>query len=264
MKKIINFYIRTFFIISFISIPFIFIVFTDLKTNDLSYKIWIATFFPQLIYVVYLFRTQKMYNDLKANFFGKNYNYSLVLFTCLTPFIVYFFLVFFKWIKVRNSVNWDIEIIIYFILIFLSALLEEILFRYIPYKILIKDISIKNIVLVSLFFSVFHLLNPNINIVGLINVAIAGVFFSLIYLKSNSIFLTGFVHAFWNFSIGCLFGSNISGLKVISILAYYPEKHYSLSGGDFGFEGSILTTIVFSVLCFLLYRVKRDEVLENI
>ncbi|WP_413614495.1 type II CAAX prenyl endopeptidase Rce1 family protein [Flavobacterium sp. N502540] len=86
-----------------------------------------------------------------------------------------FFLIIFKWIKVESTVNWDIKIIGYFILIFLSALLEEILFRYIPYKILIKEISIKNIVLVSVFFSFFHLFNPNVNIIALI-IVLAGVF----------------------------------------------------------------------------------------
>ncbi len=93
------------------------------------------------------------------------------------PDIIYrmFFLIIFKWIKVESTVNWDIKIIGYFILIFLSALLEEILFRYIPYKILIKEISIKNIVLVSVFFSFFHLFNPNVNIIALI-IVLAGVF----------------------------------------------------------------------------------------
>lgn len=263
MKKIINFYIRAFLIISFISIPFLFIAFEDFRINSFSYKMWIATFCPQLIYIVYLFRKQKWYQNFKSNFFSKKTNYWLVVLTCLISFIVYFFLIIFKWIKVESTVNWDIEIMGYFILIFLSALLEEILFRYIPYKILIKEISIKNIVLVSVFFSFFHLFNPNINIIGLINIVVAGVFFSLIYLKSNSVFLCGFIHAFWNFSIGCLLGSNISGLKVTSVLQYYPERPYFLSGGDFGFEGSIITTIVFSISSLFLYRLKTNEIFGN-
>ncbi|WP_428228690.1 CPBP family glutamic-type intramembrane protease [Flavobacterium sp.] len=264
MKKIFNFYVRAFLIISFISIPFIFVAFEDLHTKTFSYKIWIATFCPQLIYILYLIRKEKLYDNFKINFFRRGFYSTTILLTCLIPFIVYFFLIGFKLIKVYNYNNWDIEIIIYFILIFLSALLEEILFRFIPYKMLVNDISIKNIILVSLFFSFFHLFNPNTNIVGLVNVAIAGVFFSLIYLKSNSILLTSFIHAFWNFSIGCLLGSNISGIKVISILEYIPEKPFFLSGGDFGFEGSIITTIVFSTSCFFLYNLKPNEFFKNI
>ncbi|TPG45257.1 CPBP family intramembrane glutamic endopeptidase [Flavobacterium pectinovorum] len=165
----------------------------------------------------------------------------------------------FKLIKVYDYNNWDFEIIIYFILIFFSAFLEEILFRFIPYKILVNDITIKDVTVVSLFFSLFHLFNPNINIIGLVNVAIAGVFFSLIYLKSNSILVTSFIPAFWNFSIGCLLGSNISGIKVISILEYVPKKPFSLSGGDFGFEESLITSLFFLISCVFLYRLKPNK-----
>ncbi|WP_337965387.1 CPBP family intramembrane metalloprotease [uncultured Flavobacterium sp.] len=263
MKKIFNFYIKAFLIISFISIPFIFIVFEDLNTKIFSYKIWIATFFPQFIYILYLFRKEKLFNTFKTNFLGKGLYNNAILITCLIPFIIYSFLVGFKLIKVYNYSNWDIEIIVYFILIFLSALLEEILFRFIPYKVLVNDISIKDVLLVSLLFSFFHLFNPNINVVGLVNVAIAGVFFSLIYLKSNSILLTSFIHAFWNFSIGCLLGSNISGIKVISILEYVPQKPFFLSGGDFGFEGSIITTLLFLMSCAFLYLLKPMNPLKK-
>ena len=259
MKKIVNFYIRAFLIISFISIPFIFIAFEDLNTKIFSYKIWIATFCPQFIYILYLFRKEKLYGTFKTNFFGKGLYNNAILITCLIPFIIYSFLVGFKLIKVYNYGNWDIEIIVYFILIFFSALLEEILFRFIPYKVLINEISIKDVILVSVLFSFFHIFNPNINIVGLVNVAIAGIFFSLIYLKSNSIFLTSFIHAFWNFSIGCLLGSNISGIKVISILEYVPKKPFYLSGGDFGFEGSLITSLFFLMSCVFLYRLKPNE-----
>ena len=83
--------------------------------------------------------------------------------------------------------------------------------------------------------------------------------YPLIYLKSNSIFLTSFIHAFWNFSIGCLLGSNISGIKVISILEYVPKKPFYLSGGDFGFEGSLITSLFFLMSCVFLYRLKPNE-----
>lgn len=263
MKKILNFYIRAFLVISCISIPFLFIAFEDLNTKTFSYKIWIATFCPQLIYIIYLFKKEKLYSNFKTNFVGEGLYNNTILLTCLIPLFIYSFLIVFKLIKVYDFYNWDIEIIIYFILIFFSALLEEILFRFIPYKTLVNDISIKDVILVSLFFSFFHLFNPNINIVGLFNVAIAGVFFSIIYLKSNSIVLTSFIHAFWNFSIGCVLGSSISGIKVISILDYVPAEPFFLSGGDFGFEGSLITTLFFLIACVFLYRLQPNKSLKN-
>ncbi|WP_337966828.1 type II CAAX endopeptidase family protein [uncultured Flavobacterium sp.] len=263
MKKIISFYLKAFLTISFISIPFIFIAFEDLYAKTFSYKIWIATFCPQLIYIVYLFWKENLYDNFKNSFLSKGFGNQAILLTCLLPFIVYSFLVGFKLIKVYNYSNWDSEIIVYFLLIFLSASVEEILFRFIPYKVVVTDVSIKDIILVSLFFSLFHLFNPNVNVIGLVNVAIAGVFFSLIYLKSDSILLTSFIHAFWNFSIGCLLGSNVSGIKVISILGYIPEKPFFLSGGDFGFEGSIITSVIFIISCFFLYNLKPNQLFNK-
>lgn len=262
MKKIISFYLKAFLTISFISIPFIFIAFEDLYAKTFSYKIWIATFCPQLIYIIYLFWKENLYANFKNSFLSKGFS-NVILLTCLLPFIVYSFLVGFKLIKVYNYSNWDSEIIVYFLLIFLSASVEEILFRFIPYKVVVNDVSIKDIILVSLFFSLFHLFNPNVNLIGLVNVAIAGVFFSLIYLKSNSILMTSFIHAFWNFCIGCLLGSNVSGIKVISILGYIPEKPFFLSGGDFGFEGSIITSAIFIISGFFLYNLKPNQLFNK-
>lgn len=93
-------------------------------------------------------------------------------------------------------------------------------------------------------------------IIGFINIIVAGVFFSILYLKSNSILLATIIHAFWNFTIGCILGSNISGMKITSVLKYFPEKPFALSGGEFGFEGSIITTIILSFYSVFLYKSK--------
>lgn len=262
MKKTLKFYIKTFLIVSFISIPFIFIDFANLKATTFSYKMWIAAFCPQLIYILYLFRDKKMYDSFKTAFLGKEWSVSFIVISGLMPFIVYFSLIGFQLIKIDTNGTWDIEILVYFILLFLSALLEEILFRFIPYTILLENPSLKEILVVSLLFSVFHVFNPNINVIGIVNLIIAGVFFSLIYLKTNSILVVSFIHAFWNFSIGCLMGSNISGIKIISILRYKPLEPFFLSGGNFGFEGSLLTSLAFLICCVFLYNLKPGSFIK--
>lgn len=214
MKKIISFYLKAFLCISFISIPFIFIAFPDLNKNVFTYKIWISIFIPQLIYICYLFKKDQLLEPFKIVILNTSFKFSIVLFSFLLPFIVYLILYIFKLIKIDLNYNWDSTILIYFIMIFLSALLEEILFRFVPFRFLGNEITLKKIILISLFFSVFHLVNPNITIIGFINIIVAGIFFSILYLKSNSILLVSFIHAFWNFTIGCILGSNISGMKV--------------------------------------------------
>ena len=255
MKKIINFYLKAFLCISFISIPFIFIAFPDLNKNELTFKMWVSTFIPQLLYILYLFKKDQLFESFKVSFLKTSFEFNIAI-SFLLPFIIYLILFIFKLINIDLNYNWDNTILIYLIMIFLSALLEEILFRFIPFRILGNQITLKNIILISLFFSVFHLVNPNMTIIGFVNIIVAGVFFSILYLKSNSILLATIIHAFWNFTIGCILGSNISGMKITSILKYFPQKPFALSGGEFGFEGSIITTIILSVYSVFLYKSK--------
>jgi membrane protease YdiL (CAAX protease family) len=253
MTKIFKFYARAFFIISLISIPFLFISFSDLNKKEFTYKLWISSFFPQLIYTLYILKKHRLFSDFKYSFVIKYLDYKTIVVTFLMPFVIYLFLDFFKLIKISDNNNWDFTIVIYFVLLFLSALLEEALFRFIPYKLLGDDITIKKIILISSFFSIFHLFNPNFNVVGIINIIIVGVFFSFLYLKSNSILLVTIIHTLWNFSTGCILGSNISGIKIVSFLKYLPQDPDILSGGAFGFEGSIVTTIAFLIYSSILY-----------
>lgn len=255
MKKIINFYLNAFLCISFISIPFIFIAFPDLNKNELTFKMWVSTFIPQLLYILYLFKKDQLFESFKVSFLKTSFKVNIAI-SFLLPFIIYLILFIFKLINIDLNYNWDNTILICLIMIFLSALLEEILFRFIPFRILGNQITLKNIILISLFFSVFHLVNPNMTIIGFVNIIVAGIFFSILYLKSNSILLATIIHAFWNFTIGCILGSNISGMKITSILKYFPQKPFALSGGEFGFEGSIITTIILLGYSVFLYKTK--------
>jgi membrane protease YdiL (CAAX protease family) len=253
MSKFFSFYVKAFFIISFISVPFIFISFSDMNKNELTYKLWISSFFPQLIYIIYLLKKYNLFKEFKEGFIRKKNDYKTITFCFLIPYLIYILLKIFGLIKIDYSINWDFNIIIYFILIFFSALVEEVLFRFIPYTLWNDNITTKKIISISLFFSLFHLFNPNFSVIGIINIIIVGVFFSFLYLKNKSIILVTVIHALWNFSIGCVLGSNVSGLKVVSLLKYSPQKSDFLSGGQFGFEGSIITTLIFLIYSVVLY-----------
>lgn len=257
MKKIFRLYTKAFLMISLISIPFVFISFSDMNKMELTYRLWVSSFFPQLIYILYLFRKYNFYESFKDQFALRPFNFKVFILWFLMPFVIYVLFVNFNWIKVYGSYNWDINIICFCFLLFLSALLEEILFRFIPFQLLNGEITTKKIILISLFFSIFHLFNPNFNIIGIVNIVIVGVFFSFIYLKSNSILFVTIIHAIWNFSIGCILGSNVSGMKIISVLNYHPLKPSILSGGDFGFEGSIITTITLLFCLGILFNRKQ-------
>lgn len=255
MNRIFTFYLKAGFIISLLSLPFIFWVLPDIKKNELTYKIWISSFFPQLIYIFYLSRNLSL-KELKeiCCFHFSKLNVWLIILCFLIPIIVYSILSLANFIETCRYLNFSSATLIYPFLLFLSAFGEEFLFRYVPFELLKLQNSIKNVLFISLFFSVFHLFNPNIEVVGFLNIIITGVFFCIVYFISRSLLLVTLIHAWWNFIIGGIFGSSISGMKIVSLLKYIPQQSEILSGGEFGFEGSVVTTIVFLIYIVALYK----------
>ena len=70
------------------------------------------------------------------------------------------------------------------------------------------------------------------------------------------------MHTLWNFILGFIVGSQISGIITYhSIFFSIPVENKELiSGGAFGFEASIVTTIVELVISlFVIYLIKKEE-----
>ena len=126
---------------------------------------------------------------------------------------------------------------------------EEILFRgYIinHYKHLLGGVLIS-----SLIFALVHFLNPGITLISLLNIFLAGVFFAYTYLWTGSLWLPVGFHLSWNWVMGYLFGIPVSGINVESSLIYVAlnqEAAAVLTGDQFGFEGSLLVTLMLIVV----------------
>ena len=259
MNKIIPLFLKIFFLQFIISIPFFFIAFKDFPKKAFTVNLWISTFFPELICGIYFLYKLNLIKAFRANLLSKFWsfkNLKIISIGIFIPTAISLILNYFNLINTNSIKDIDyLEIVIFFFLLLLSAFMEEIFFRFIPYNILKNELSLKNVLLTSLIFSCFHLFNPNFNIIGLINIFVAGVFLSLIYLKTNSIIISTIVHFLWNFLIGCIYGSNISGLKIYSISNYsFISNNKILTGVDFGFEGSIITTLMFSIFSLVLIK----------
>ena len=130
-----------------------------------------------------------------------------------------------------------------------------------------KVIGIKfTIILLSFLFTCIHLLNPNLSMIGLTNVFLAGVTFSLIYYYTGNLWLVGAMHTLWNFILGFVVGSYVSGIPTIySIFFSVPiEGKDLISGGEFGFEASIVETMLeLGVSLFAIYLIKKEKKGEN-
>ena len=191
------------------------------------------------------------------------------LFGTLQIFTVFFIIFGLKAIDVYYVGNISILLLIKVFIIFIfQALLEEILFRGYLMPFFSKVIGIKfTITLLSFLFTCIHLFNPNLDIIGLANVFLAGVTFSLIYYYTGNLWLVGAMHTLWNFILGFIVGSQISGIITYnSVFFSIPVENKDLiSGGVFGFEASIVTTIVeLTISLFVIYLIKKEKRIESL
>ena len=186
------------------------------------------------------------------------------LFGILQISTVFFIIFALKAIDVYYVGNINVLLLIKVFIIFIfQGLFEEILFRGYLMPMFSKVIGIKfTIILLSFLFTCIHLINPNLDIIGLANVFLAGVTFSLIYYYTGNLWIVGAMHTLWNFILGFIVGSQISGIITYNSLFFsIPVENKDLiSGGVFGFEASIVTTIVeLTISLFVIYLIKKEK-----
>ena len=111
------------------------------------------------------------------------------------------------------------------------------------------------IIINSVLFSLIHLGNPNVTILGMLNIILVAVFFSIYAIWRGNIWGAGAIHSAWNFTLSCVIGINISGISTPSIFTSDLSGSKLLTGGGFGFEGGVVLTILLLLLIiFLSYR----------
>lgn len=101
----------------------------------------------------------------------------------------------------------------------------------------------------SLFFAVMHGLNPNLSFLALLNLFLYGLFAALYALREESLWGICAFHSIWNWAQGNLFGLAVSGQPVsggmlFNLMETGPDW---LTGGAFGPEGGLVTTIVLMI-----------------
>lgn len=134
--------------------------------------------------------------------------------------------------------------IFYFILFTIVSLNEEIAIRgYILHNLSSSFNKYVALIISSLVFMIMHLGNPNIGILPLVNLFLAGIFLGIYTIHKNNLWFPIGAHLTWNYLQGPIFGFEVSGNKINSLFEQKPNGHELLTGGNFGFEGSIILTL---------------------
>ncbi len=126
---------------------------------------------------------------------------------------------------------------------------EEILFRGYGFQILMAAAGpFAAIVPVGVLFALMHTGNPNVLWLGIVNTAGFGILFGYAYFRTRDLWLPIGLHFGWNFTLP-LFGVNVSGLKmVVTGHRMVWTAGVWWSGGDYGPEASVLTSVVLVLL----------------
>ncbi len=140
-----------------------------------------------------------------------------------------------------------------------NAANEEVLFRGYPFQRLVEAWGrVPPVVLLSALFGVAHLANPARTWLSTANTALFGIFLALLYLKTRGLWLPIGFHFSWNFALGFGCSLPVSGMEITrQPLEATIGAPAWLSGGNYGPEGSVLTTGVVLLATVWLARTRR-------
>ena len=127
-----------------------------------------------------------------------------------------------------------------------SSVIEETLMRGVLLRQVARNFSRTIALLVSAaLFGAIHLANPGATLlVGFGLMVQAGLLLGLAYMVSGRLWLPIGLHFAWNFLQAGVFGGALSGEAVRALVTAHLEGPAWISGGQFGIEGSLITTAV--------------------
>lgn len=111
------------------------------------------------------------------------------------------------------------------------------------------------LLLSSVIFSLMHLFNPGFAVVPFLNILLAGVFLGASYIYTRNLCFPIALHWFWNWLQGPVLGYEVSGNKFgDSLLQLQLPEANLMNGGTFGFEGSLLCTVLLVIGAMLILK----------
>lgn len=145
------------------------------------------------------------------------------------------------------------------LLLAVAATGEELLFRGYAFQVLVESIGAPlAVVISSAAFGALHFFNPEVSYLALVNIALAGALMAAVYLRTRSLWTAIGLHWAWNWLMSAVFDLPVSGFDFdvpgYDVVLLGPDP---LTGGAFGPEGSVLTTVLSVPLIVWLFRTSR-------
>jgi len=151
------------------------------------------------------------------------------------------------------------------IILLIAAFVEEILFRGIVLNKLrsVPSATHANILFcTSIVFALMHIFNPYLNFLAFINLCLFSAIITELMFLYNNFYFVWSLHFSWNFFLGLVFGNPVSGFRLNSMFSQnISTDYYILSGGNFGIEGSVITSgLLFFCLIVLAKKANQQNI----
>ena len=151
-----------------------------------------------------------------------------------------------------------ISLLVSLLLYFFVAVTEEVIGRgFILGRMLDGGINKFVALFISaVLFSLMHLFNPNFAFVPFLNIMLAGCFLGASYIYTRNLCFPIALHWFWNWIQGSVLGFKVSGNEFSNenlLILHFPEENL-INGGTFGFEGSILCSLLLVLGTVIILR----------
>lgn len=104
----------------------------------------------------------------------------------------------------------------------------------------------------ALLFALFHASNAGVSPLALLNIFVAGILIGINYVFTRNLWFAIFLHFSWNFFQGPILGFEVSGLPLEGLFQQTLKGPDLLTGGVFGFEGSLVCLVLNTMACVLL------------
>jgi uncharacterized protein len=160
----------------------------------------------------------------------------------------------FGFVKIEAIIFSPPDVSNYLIIFALVAISEELMTRGLMLSTLMDGMNdYLALLIVAIIFGALHLFNDNVTLLSFINICIAGLFLGISYIHNRSLWFPIGLHFTWNFFQGPVYGFEVSGHKNVSIIEQTIHGNDTFTGGEFGFEGSIIAIPIMIVAIIAIH-----------
>ena len=165
--------------------------------------------------------------------------------------------------------------VVYLIALFVAFLIQSLAEETICRGFVLKSLSEKTSLPLAIFVSSTVFALPHLPsmidadgcfaVVGIVNLYLVSILFSLLFMIRSNIYIVSGLHCVWNFVLNGVMGLSVSGSNSNenALMSFNVNAENILSGGVYGLEASIITTVVLGITTIILVKLYNKRGVKN-